>query len=84
MITWKITRSCININMDFVLISLLLRPFTFLAELILAYIDTGNVVFSMFLDFRKVFDCVNQEILLSKLNTFGVRGIGLSWLNWSL
>ena len=27
MITWKITRSCINNNMDFVLKSLLLRPF---------------------------------------------------------
>ena len=35
--------------------------------------DSGNIVFSLFLDFRKAFDCVNREILLSKLNTCGVR-----------
>ena len=33
----------------------------------------------MFLDFHKTFDCDNQEILLSKLNTCGVRGIALDW-----
>ena len=38
------------------------------------HIDSGNIVFSLFLDFRKAFDCVNHEILLSKLNTCGVRG----------
>ena len=43
------------------------------------HIDSGNVVFSLFLDFRKAFDCVNHEILLSKLNTCGVRGIALVW-----
>ena len=41
------------------------------------HIDSGNVVFSLFLDFRKAFDCVNPEILLSKLNTCGVRGVAL-------
>ena len=43
------------------------------------HIDSGNIVFSMFLDFRKAFDCVNHEILLSKLNTCGVRGVALDW-----
>ena len=28
------------------------------------HIDSGNVEFSLFKDFRKAFDCVNQEILL--------------------
>ena len=43
------------------------------------HIDSGNIVFSLFLDFRKAFDSVNHEILLSKLNTCGVRGIALDW-----
>ena len=43
------------------------------------HIDSGNIVFSLFLDFRKAFDCVNHEILLSELNTCGVRGITLDW-----
>ena len=41
-------------------------------------IDAGNVVFSLFLDFRKVFDTVNHEILLSKLNFYGIRGKALA------
>ena len=45
------------------------------------HIDSGNIVFSLFLDFRKAFDCVNHEILLSKFNTYGVRGIALDWLS---
>ena len=38
------------------------------------HINSGNVVFSLFLDFRKAFDCVNHEILLSKLNILVVYG----------
>ena len=78
MITWKITRSCINNNMDFGLKSLLLRPFYISFNTCISiYINSGNVVFSLFLDFRKAFDRVNHEILLSMLNTCGVWGIAL-------
>ena len=48
-------------------------------------IDSGNVVLSLFLDFRKAFDCVDHGILLSKLEFYGIRGIALdlfaSYLN---
>ena len=42
-------------------------------------LDSGHIIFSIFLDFRKAFDCVDHKILLSKLNYYGVRGNALGW-----
>ena len=42
-------------------------------------LDKGNAVFSMFLDFRKAFDCVDPQILISKLKYYGVRGVASQW-----
>ena len=42
-------------------------------------IDSGKIIFSIFLDFRKAFDTVDHRILLSKLNTYGIRGLALDW-----
>ena len=36
-------------------------------------LDSGNYVFSIFVDFKKAFDCVSHDILLSKLHHYGVR-----------
>ena len=42
-------------------------------------LDEGNLYFAIFMDFRKAFDSVSHSILLSKLNSYGIRGIPLSW-----
>ena len=42
-------------------------------------LDSGNIIFSLFLDFRKAFDTVDHNILLSKLNSYGIRGDALNW-----
>ena len=42
-------------------------------------IDNGNVNAVMFLDLKKAFDTVDHEILLSKLNACGIKGIASSW-----
>jgi hypothetical protein len=34
----------------------------------------------IFCDLAKAFDCVNQEILLSKLNFFNIQGATVSWI----
>ena len=36
-------------------------------------LDDGDYVFCLFLDFSKVFNNVNHDILLSKLEHYGVR-----------
>ena len=52
---------------------------TDLLNYVYSELDKGNVVVSIFLDFRKAFDCINHDILLTKLEKFGVRGSPLDW-----
>ena len=42
-------------------------------------IDHGNVNAVVFLDFKKAFDTVDHDILLSKMNLYGLQGIALDW-----
>ena len=50
-----------------------------LIQCLLDDIDSGNPSVGMFIDFSKAFDTVNHEILLSKLEHYGVRGLPLQW-----
>ena len=42
-------------------------------------LDNGEIVISLFLDFKKAFDCVDHKILLNKMSAYGVRGVALEW-----
>ena len=52
---------------------------TFLIKHISEAFENKQYVLSIFLDFSKAFDTVNFQILLNKLQHYGIRGIPLKW-----
>ena len=42
-------------------------------------LDSGQFSCGIFVDLQKAFDTVDHEILLAKLNHYGIRGISNSW-----
>ena len=54
-------------------------PLVILLSKITEALDQGKHTIGIFLDLAKAFDTVNHEILLKKLEYYGVRGIQLKW-----
>ena len=44
-------------------------------EYIYSALDDGNYVIGVYVDFKKAFDSVSHDILLQKLQHYGIRGI---------
>ena len=43
-------------------------------------VESNQYITGIFVDLKKAFDTVNHQILIDKLNFYGIRGIPLAWL----
>ena len=52
-----------------------------LTDKIREQLDKGNFACGIFVDFQKAFDTVDHQILIQKLNYYGIRGIANNWFS---
>ena len=50
-------------------------------EKIIKALDEGKAALGIFIDFSKAFDTVNHQILLEKLDHYGIRGVANHWVS---
>ena len=50
-----------------------------IAESIQKQLDAGNYTAGIFVDLKKAFDTVDHNILLEKLDYYGIRGVAKNW-----
>ena len=55
------------------------HAFVSITEEIKQALDKDEFACGVFLDFQKAFDTVNHNIVIAKLNHYGIRGITLDW-----
>ena len=63
------------LNFSFVLV----KAITEITETLRKSIDENLYTCGVFIDFAKAFDTVNHNILLNKLEAYGIRGLPLQW-----
>ena len=52
-----------------------------ITEKIREALDNNNFACGIFIDLQKAFDTVDHNILLQKLNHYGIRGVANDWFN---
>ena len=52
-----------------------------LTDKIREQLDKGNFACGFFVDSQKAFDTVDHQILIQKLDYYGIRGIGNNWFS---
>ena len=51
-----------------------------LVEELTSSIDSNKYALGIFIDLKKAFDTINHDILLQKMERYGIRGVGLDWV----
>ena len=65
----------LHTSLDFKIITEPNQALTSITEKIRKALDEGKFACGVFLDFQKAFDTMDHDILLSKLEHYGVRGV---------